>query len=183
MKLRENEGKRGSFHKLAIMTELTYEDLNSSLIKVLEPQPNYQSYLFDAFTMLALTSIRPAELFELNRWSEPEEGIFKLNPLKNNNPRYFNEETLTPYFANAVREGLPLYYPFSIRRLRYHFTQFYLYPSAQIGEKEVALYLFRHRGIKKLSRDGLSAQEIAEVMGYTTTTVVSGYINSAIMVP
>lgn len=162
------------------MPVLTFVELKASLQAVQEPVPNYQAYIFNAFTTLFETGCRPNEIFDINRWTVQSNDIIRLQPSKKNLPRYFPIAQLPLEFVHQIETGEQLYYPYSIRRLRYHFNQFYMPAGTFVQGKDIELYLFRHYYIKELDNQGFNADEIAQKMGYTTTTVVSGYINSVI---
>lgn len=162
--------------------ELNYSQLNISLQLVQSPVPNYNILLFDYFTNLYNTGCRPMELFDNSLWTKQTASSYELTPLKHNNARNIADLQLTWYFRNALNEGYPLYSPLSYRRMRYHFQQFYVYSHPTVGGKDIELYLFRYRYIRALKLQGDSDALIIEKMGWTSASVLNGYLNNSIFV-
>jgi len=167
---------------LDIMRTLSYYELNNFLEGLLQPRPNEPSYIFDAFADMYNTGVRPSELFIADRWNANPSGSYTLVPLKNNNARVFQGSQLSTRLKEAISAGGRLYFPFSVRRLRYHFHRFSQYPFAMVGDRQVELYMFRYRYVKGLKLMGLTDEEIIIEMGWTRPTVLPGYLNADIQV-
>lgn len=162
------------------MPIMSYSVLNISLIEVQMPQPNYNVLSFDYFTNLYTTGCRPLELLNNSLWSLLDDGNYMLQPLKNNLPRYIDTTQLTFYFRKSLQADNPLYAPLTYRRLRDRFNQFYQFYKPTVGNKDVELYLFRYRYVRGLKLAGLTDAEIVDMMGWTSSSVLNGYLDNDI---
>ena len=165
------------------MPILTLQQINESLSPLLTLDVPGVPYFSGLMQLLHSTGARPADIMPPGAITKNASGNFFLNPLKGNNQRSINPQGLTDSQIIQIENNQPIFNPFSVRRFRYHFSANYKYPLASVGEKQIALYIFRHAFIKNLVAEGLTSIEISEIMGYTTTTPVQFYSESEITVP
>ena len=169
--------------KTQYMTALTFEQLENSLLALLNISVPGVPYFSSMVNVFYSTGCRPTELFTTGIWTELTNGEYQLQPLKGNNARIVTPIGFTDIEKERINLGLPIYSYASVRRIRYHFSANYLYPMASIGGKQAALYLFRHHFIKKLVNEGKTDPQIKIALGYTTESPITYYKNSVIEVP
>jgi len=159
---------------------LTLSDLNNYLTEIQTPISGYDSRLFDYLSDLYVTGCRPQELLRRDLWTDYDATYMQLQPVKGNNPRLIPKSVLSASFFLYFESADQLYQPFTSRKLRYFFRQYWLLGLTTVGQKAVELYLFRHRYIKQLYENGLTVAQIMDVMGVTTESIIQGYIDSEI---
>jgi integrase len=137
-------------------------------------------WAYDAVNLLYRTGCRPNEIFTTPRFTVLNETTYQLNTSKKNLPRYFPKSLFLEYQRELIESGNAPMAPYSERRLLMYWRRYN--PSAQafVEDKPIQLYMMRHIYIKQLYDDGLNTDEIAAVMGYSTDTVVLGYVNSVV---
>jgi hypothetical protein len=162
---------------------LTFAQLESSLLDVVNYTTTYSAYINDFFANLYSTGCRPTELMHGNKWSAGVGLDWILQPSKNNNPRIIAGSQLSTFFKAQLTAGIEFPYPCSYGKLLYYFEQWYQYQPASIGLRSVDLYLFRHHFVKKLYNDGMSVSAITAYMGWINPLMADNYINSVIVTP
>jgi hypothetical protein len=157
------------------MAVLTLSQIDDLCQELLVPQPNYNSQIIDYFRNMYATGCRPAELFDVSKWSYDGVSVFELQPLKGNLPRYFNASVLTSYFKDTIINNGTLYPFTTLRKQRYYNQKFRSVPQVFNLGKEVENYLFRYRYVKQLAADGEDNLTITAIMGWNDSTIVNLY--------
>lgn len=138
------------------------------------------TWAVDAIDLLTATGMRPNEIFGVNRFSSFNSEYYQLATSKKNLPRLFPKTIFKPYMQELIADNQAPLTPYSERRLRMLWDRTDPNPEMYVLDKPIELYVMRHTYIKTLAANGYTLEEIALDMGYTSTTVVSGYINSVI---
>jgi integrase len=148
-----------------------------------ENVPKFYPHAYEFLYTLYYTGCRPIEVLEINRWSVLDATHFQLATAKGNYPRTIEKSAVYSTFAAAIEDGYVTYWLASIRQFRYAFNSIYEYAGATIGDKEVELYLYRHRMFKLLYEESYTIPQITDIMGEHSDTITEGYVFSNIYVP
>jgi site-specific recombinase XerD len=143
----------------------------------------YYEELREAFKLLKHTGCRIQEIFEIERWTQVEGWEFTLTPQKGNNDRTIILNSEFEEFYKAVVDQYP---PFMHRRysqLQNLFDQICSYRPIFSGDKPISLYVFRYFFIWDLNDQGYTNQQIADITGHTTTSVIDSYVNANLVCP
>lgn len=138
----------------------------------------YFEELREAFKLLRLTGCRIQEIFEIERWSIISGYHVQVLPQKGNTNRSI---ILNPNFDNFLEAIENQYKPFLSRtsfQLQNLFYKINPYGKLYSDTKEITNYFFRYLFIRELYETGLTFQQIADAMGYTSTTSVHNYLNA-----
>lgn len=162
------------------MTIYDNEQLDAIAQQTLLNSAQGYDYVQPAMYFLYFTGCRPNEIFGIPRFTYYSEAYYQLQPSKFNLPRLIISGLFTEQSKDLISMGKAPFYPFSERRLLDYFKRYRASPPLLCGGKDIQLYIFRHLYIRLLSEAGLTDQEIATEMGYTSTAVVRGYIDSVI---
>lgn len=162
---------------------LTFEQLESSLLKVMIPVAGYHDLIFDYFTNLYYIGCRPAELMNVEKWQRLDSQYFKLIPSKNNYPRFIKESAMSSPLVSAIDSGSSSPYGYKYFKQLYFFEKWFQYQPCHVGKKSIDLYLFRHHYVKKLYKDGHTIPEITSQMGWVNPLMAENYIFSQIFTP
>jgi site-specific recombinase XerD len=162
---------------------LSFAQLESSLLDVVNYPTGYSPYINDFFSNLYSIGCRPTELLSSSHWMPAVGPDWILTPSKNNNNRYISASQMSSYFIGQLISGNPKPYPCSYGKFLYYFEQWYQYQPCSIGARSVDLYLFRHHFVKKLFNDGMSVPAITAYMGWINPLMADNYINSVIVTP
>lgn len=162
---------------------LTFDQLESSLLKVMIPVTGYHDLIFDYFTNLYYIGCRPTELMNVEKWQRLDSQYFKLIPSKNNYPRFIKESAMTSALVSAIDSGSSSPYGYKYFKQLYFFEKWYEFQPCHVGKKSIDLYLFRHHYVKKLYKDGQSIPEITSQMGWVNPLMAENYIFSQIYSP
>ena len=163
-----------------IYSPLSDSELDSVCLSLVDQDLPYFSAFHEAFVLLYLTGCRVEEIFAINRWERIAGYEMRFLPQKDN---YHRNITLDNRCDNFIAAVVGQYKPFgglSSGQLNSLFYNFSEYSNFRVGSKPVSLYLFRYNFIRHLFSDGLNINQIADKMGYTSTTVVGGYLTAAI---
>lgn len=155
---------------------LTFSELENSLLDCIG---NVASFYIDAkevFELLMITGCRPLEIVQIDRWHDSVTSNVTLDAAKGNLTRIISKAILPAYFKSAITNQVNPFPSLSYVRYRYAFLHTYVYPNARIGNKQVALYLFRHYQFKKLHNLGKTDNEIKTYMGENSLPVTMKYI-------
>lgn len=161
--------------------ELTYTQLNSSLLDTIRIIPGYQTTIPAALNLLYLSGCRPVEALDPERWTLNNYGLVELRTAKLGLVRTFETDQLPAEFVEALRDGRWLFHLIRISQVELFYARLWWYVGARVGEKEVKLYAFRYRYVKFLVRSGYSDQEIKTIMGWNSISLVSQYNNARII--
>ena len=159
---------------------LSLSNLNEYLTRIQTPISGYDFRLFDFWADLYATGCRPQELVQRNLWTVFDASYMALQPVKGNDVRYILKSVLSDSFWFYWNLPDQLYSPFTLRKFRYQFRQYWELGITTAGNKYIELYLFRHRYIKYLDSIGYSTAQIMTEMGITTASIVEDYVNSLI---
>jgi hypothetical protein len=163
-----------------VYSPLNDSELDSICLSLVNQNLPYFSAFHEAFVLLYLTGCRVEEIFAVHRWERLQGYEMMFLPQKDNYWRYVTLDSRCDNFIDAV---VGKYKPFGglssgqLNSLFYNFSQ---YSNYKVGSKPVSLYLFRYNFIRKLHNSGLNINQIADKMGYTSTTVVGGYLTAEI---
>lgn len=163
-----------------IYSPLSDSELDSVCLSLVNQDLPYFSAFHEAFVLLYLTGCRVTELFQITSWERVSGYEMRFLPHKGNYHRNVTLDSRCDSFIDAV---VGQYKPFgglSSGQLNSVFYNFSEYSNFKVGTKPVSLYLFRYNFIRRLFNDGLNINQIADKMGYTSTTVVGGYLTAEI---
>lgn len=163
-----------------IYSPLSDAELDSVCLSLVNQDLPYFSAFHEAFVLLYLTGCRVNELFQISSWERVSGYEMRFLPHKGNYHRTVTLDSRCDSFIDAV---VGQYKPFgglSSGQLNSVFYNFSEYSNFRVGTKPVSLYLFRYNFIRRLFNDGLNINQIADKMGYTSTTVVGGYLTADI---
>ena len=138
----------------------------------------YFTELHEAFQLLKLTGCRIQEIFEIYRWRRLEGNTFELIPQKKNNPRYIILDDTFLSFQTAVDNQYAPFLGRTYSQLQGIFNKINPYGKLYSGGKEITNYFFRYLYVRELFETGLTLSEIADHMGYGSTTAVNNYLNA-----
>jgi hypothetical protein len=141
----------------------------------------YFNELREGMKLLRHTGCRITEIFEIDRWQIISNYSVRLQPQKMNNYRYIE---LNSDFDNFIAAIQGQYKPFLSRtysQLQNLFSIINKWGTVKSGDKDITLYIFRYLYLRNLQDLGLTLAEIASIMGYTTTAVISNYLDAVIM--
>jgi len=154
-------------------------DFTELEVTLLDAINNVASFYIDAkevFELLMITGCRPLEIMQIERWHDSVGTNVTLDAAKGNQIRIISKAILPAYFKSAITNQVNPFPSLSYVRFRYAFLHTYAYPLARIGNKQVALYLFRHYQFKKLHNLGQTDAQIKSYMGENSLAVTMGYI-------
>jgi len=157
------------------MAILTYTQLDDACKDTIKPVNGYGSDLVLMMQLFYDTGCRPIEIVQRERWSKVDALNIECDTAKNSSNRVFDSSSVPLDFFTAIQNDL---WPFPVSRLSQAYTFFsknWPYPKAIVGQKEVELYAFRYRYVKKLKLDGLTDAQIAAEMGWSQTSLVGTY--------
>lgn len=159
---------------------ITPSMLDADCLAILTRAAQYQQDLFAVLRVLYYTGCREQEALDRNRWVELPGSIYSLQPQKHNNVRLIPSSVLPKPFISWINaKGYPSSLS-SANNLRRATRMFSAYPNATCGDKGISSHRWRHNRIKQLSISGKTVDEIKVIMGLTSSSIVSGYINSVI---
>jgi len=137
--------------------------------------PHYNPASSAWCTDLYYTGCRPSELLDPDLWSYDGINTYQLNPLKGNNPRYFDASVLTGGLKRFIA-GTPDYYStITYSRMKGVFRTTTPYSQVYHDTKPMDLYLFRYRYVKYLKLIGWSDTAIQAEMGWVELPMVDTY--------
>lgn len=143
----------------------------------------YFEELREAMKLLRFTGCRVTEIFDIGRWQVLNGYQVRFQPQKLNYYRYLTLTSEFDNFRNAILGQYPPFLGRTVSQLQNLFKRVNVWGGIMSGDKPISLYLFRYLFIRNLQKDGLTDQQIAEVMGYTTTHVISNYLGAEIISP
>lgn len=163
-----------------IYSPLNDSELDSICLSLVNQELPYFSAFHEAFVLLYLTGCRVEEIFAVHRWERLQGYEMMFLPQKDNYWRYVTLDSRCDSFIDAVVNRYKPFGGLSSGQLNSVFYNFSEYSNFRVGSKPVSLYLFRYNFIRRLFNDGLNINQIADKMGYTSTTVVGGYLTAEI---
>lgn len=163
-----------------IYSPLSDSELDSICLSLVNQNLPYFSAFHEAFVLLYLTGCRVEEIFDISRWERLSGYDMRFLPQKDNYHRNVTLDSRCDNFIDAVINQFKPFGGLSSGQLNSLFYNFSEYSNFRVGSKPVSLYLFRYNFIRRLHSDGLNINQIADKMGYTSTTVVGGYLTAEI---
>jgi len=138
----------------------------------------YFEELREAFKLLRHTGCRIQEIFDISRWEVSSGYTVIVQPQKGNNTRTI---ILNSDFDDFLAAITGQYSPFLGRtysQLQGLFYKINPYGKLYSATKEITNYFFRYLFVRELDELGMTLQQIADEMGYTSTTAVNNYLNA-----
>jgi len=164
------------------MAVLTYSQLNTACLQVIQPVYGYELALVTMMELMYLTGCRPIEAVDRDRWFPVSGLLVEMDTAKNGSNRQFSESQLPDGFFQAIQDGRWLFPVSRLSQAQTFFVKNWPYPKAKVGQKDLQLYAFRYRYIKKLKLEGVTNLDIAAIMGWSTTALVSVYNGAEIVI-
>ena len=165
------------------MPILSYEDIYEACADFINWSKNISTQEKSFFSDLFYTGCRWIDLFETSRWSDYSTELYKLQPAKSNNPRYILKSICSTQLKALIENENSQNNYCHYSRVRRCFAANFMYPSAYVGSKDVALHIFRHCFAKSLHEEGYTDEQIANIMGETDVANARTYIYSTIETP
>ena len=150
---------------------------------IVDTSTSYDPVLGAFFNTSFMTGCRWIELYEFDRWTNLGGGIRQLQPAKGNAPRLIPEEWLAEGFIHTLDGPANYWEVCRYSTIRRYVARFGLYKNLMCGDKEISDHVFRHYFIKDLADQGMTAEEIGDLIGELEVLNVQGYINSDLYVP
>lgn len=157
------------------MPSLSYADLDSICVAVKAGNPHYIPESAAWCTDLYFTGCRPNEITDRTLWSYDGMTTYTLNPLKGNNPRYFDAAILTGGLKRFIAGDANYYSTVTYSRMRSIFRTTTPYGQIYNDTKQMDLYLFRYRYVKYLVLLGWTNAAIQTHMGWVDPAMVDIY--------
>lgn len=161
---------------------LSYAQLDACCLSVKNGNPHYTPDAAEWCTDLYYTGCRPSEILNKSLWSYDGIATYTLNPLKGNNPRYFDASVLTGGLKRFIAGSSTYYSTATYSRLLSVFRTTTLYSQVYRDTKPVDLYLFRYRYVKYLRIIGYTDAAIQAEMGWIDPLMVNQYGNANLVV-
>lgn len=158
------------------MPSLTYAQLDSICITVKAGNPFYIPDSAAWCTDLYFTGCRPNEITDRSLWSYDGITTYTLNPLKGNNPRFFDASVLTGGLKRFIAGDSNYYSTVTYSRMRSIFRTTTPYTQIYNDSKQMDLYLFRYRYVKYLNLIGWTNAAIQAHMGWVDAPMVDVYV-------
>ena len=162
------------------MGNISNEQLNITLARLIPILQNYGDPYTTYFELLYLYGLRPGEVRACKDWDFEEVSGIKVYLLKKQDFRILHmEEQEKEEIYNSLDnfEFLKFVNQGTANNIqdRYLNVKFRLSTGKNLGN-----YTYRHNYIKKLYDAGMSAADIAELIGEQSVLNIYGYINSDI---
>jgi len=163
------------------MAVLSFADLDAICVAVKAGNPFYVPASAEWCTDLYYTGCRPTEILDRTLWTYLGGTDYQLQPLKGNNPRYFDGSILTGGLKRFITTGTGYYNTATYSRLQSIFRT--TTPSAQVfrDTKQMDLYLFRYRFVKYQRLIGQTDAQIQTTMGWTNLAMVAEYADAVLV--
>jgi hypothetical protein len=133
--------------------------------------PETNEYLTDLYN----TGARPNEMFSITRWLYSSPASIRLQPLKENDQRFFQETELTPNFVADIINQVRPYNSLTQRQLSSVLKKILPVTGLQTNDKSAIEYIFRYNYVKKLHDAGMSDVDISTIMGWQYVAQASVY--------
>lgn len=131
-------------------------------------------------TDLKNTGVRPEEVLNYNLWTYNSPTNIQLQPLKGNNTRYFLESEITMNLRNAIIFRHPPYERLTLRQLESVNKKILPVQRITTQTKSAISYLFRYNYVRQLSVGGMSDNDIAIKMGWSSAVLAASYRTKAV---
>ena len=136
--------------------------------------------IYNFIHTLFITGLRPIEILQPSRWLSIDNETFTVKLAKGNKSRVISKSLLlngiSKYYKNTDEIGNIL----SVRYLERQYNK-YIIHKFKLNKKNLSLYIFRHHFIKQLSINGLSPEQIQNIMCHADIRNTYNYLNSNII--
>jgi hypothetical protein len=157
---------------------LTLNRLNEIATEIIIAEYPYYEVLREFFKLFYHFGIRTNEAFQISRWSFISGNTYTLQPQKGNNLRtLILDDNFTAFKAAIIGQ----YKPFNGRTVSqalHLFDTIRTFMRIYSNDKEITLYLFRYRFVRRMYQEGYSIAQIAATMGYVSTANIAIYLNA-----
>lgn len=157
------------------MELLTYDQLDQACLNVIDLSRFYYRKYYWYFKLLYLTGCRPAEPLHLSRWSFVNPSLIRFNPLKNNNPRFFDPDLLPNLFVDSVLSQEPLLQLHNLSAINTAFKLMNTPGKIYTTSDFTGLYVFRYRYVRSLVLASMTYEDIRLHMGWHSVTMAENY--------
>jgi hypothetical protein len=161
-----------------MLRALTLNRLNEIATEIIIAEFPYFEELREMYKLFYYFGIRTNESFQINRWSFISGNSFSLQPQKGNNLRIL---TLDDNFTDFKAAIIGQYKPFkgrTVSQALHLFDTIRTFLRIYSNEKEITLYLFRYRFVRRMYQEGYTIGQIASAMGYVSTANIAIYLNA-----
>lgn len=159
---------------------LSDNELESICLNYLTVDLPYFPQFREAFRLLYITGARVEEIFDISRWHLVVDDTYEFLPQKGNYERTVILSSDFESFKSAVSGQFKPFAGLSVGQFNRLFFAVSPHSSYFVDSKPISLYLFRYAFMRRLFRTGLTLNQIADKMGYTSTQVVAGYLENTI---
>lgn len=158
------------------MTILTLDQLIEIADNVIDYSRKYYPNYYYYFMTLRMTGCRPAEPLLRDLWLLEPDGSIVMQPLKNNNFRYFQPEDLPFDFYDMIVMDDFLFGESRQRSMLRAFNNSNRTGAFQTLNDRSSCYLFRYIKAKELFRDGKTLPEIQTIFGWKNENMARNYV-------
>lgn len=162
------------------MTPYTFTELQDNLQLFLFHVAHVSQSYSIAFKIMYHTGCRFSELRSISRFSFTALNQIQLTPLKNSNNRIFSTENIPTEFLNFITTQNNYFQMLNLSTASYYFKVYFAHKAVYHNTKLLTTHLFRHHFAKSLKNQGLSDQEIQQVLGEKDIRNSNNYIYSAL---
>lgn len=141
--------------------------------------PIYYPDTLHYYRDLLATGCRPTEPFLINRWFAGGDYV-TLIPLKGNNARQFNINSISNSLLDAIINNKAPYSGLTISQVRLQFAKQFPINQLYVQSKPIDLYAFRYFKAKLLKAQGYSQPQIQSYFGWTNNSIVQVYTGADI---
>ena len=157
------------------MELLQYDQLNQLCLNVINLSASFYRKYNWYYNLLYLTGCRPSEPLNLDSWSFVSPSLIRLNPLKNNNPRFFDPGLLPGVFVESIASYDPLLTPSNLSALNTAFKLLNTPGKVYTASDFAGMYVFRYRYVRYLLIQGMNMEEIKSHMGWHSVSMAESY--------
>ena len=155
-----------------------YNTLNNAVSTFLIDVEKYDYNAFILFNQMRLSGARFNDITDIKRWNVSDDGIFFLQPQKNNNVRIIQPDQLDDVYMQWILNGLNISNIRSYSTMKRIFYKFFpIYPIIY-KQKRINTHLFRHLFAKKLHLNKITDKEIQTILGEKYLSSAKNYIYS-----
>jgi site-specific recombinase XerD len=155
--------------------------LDSMLREFLSIMRTRDVFLYPVFSLLYNNGLRVGEAIELDRWSNCVDGYYRIKTEKGSNDRLIAMNDLPRNFLNVLihRKEKERYASYDVVKKR--FNSYFKATFCTSDRRKLATHLFRHNFVKQRYAQGMSAEEIAAIIGEKEVKNIMLYVNSEIL--
>jgi hypothetical protein len=132
------------------------------------------------FYTLLQTGFRGEEIYFSQSWQKLPNGTVWVPPHKKGNPKTILWSQVHPLILNRLGTANPYEFYNSIRAAR-NFVVPVKREMYLVGEKAINLHLYRYAFIRNQFEQGKTKQQIATMLGVSSTSIIDRYLNNPII--